>query len=145
MDNSYPVQNYNKSHSRHGMATFSSRAEQQFIFKPPPGVSTNTQKYVLILNFTAACVFVCVCDGSACVMWFLFCLLIIGKCNIYCGGWLVSYYDISCVVVNLHCWTDPRPILGILVELLTNYHPSISSPLTKNVQNNEPAVNGWIG
>ena len=86
MDNSYPVQNYNKSHSRHGMATFSSRAEQQFIFKPPPGVSTNTQKYVLILNCAAAPVSVIViglrvlCDFSH------FCLLIIGKCNIYCGG-----------------------------------------------------------
>lgn len=53
MDGSYPVatsvtssQLYNKSNSRHGLATFSSRAEQQSIFKPPIGVAPNNQKYV---------------------------------------------------------------------------------------------------
>lgn len=55
MDNSYPVTTTasavpthynNRSHSRHGMATFSSRAEQQSIFKPPPGVANNVLKYV---------------------------------------------------------------------------------------------------
>jgi len=49
-DNSYPFATApnlpysNKSNSRHGMATFSSRAEQQSIFKFPPGVSANNQK-----------------------------------------------------------------------------------------------------
>ncbi|XP_067943194.1 axin-1-like isoform X2 [Watersipora subatra] len=45
MDNSYPVTSataYNKSNSRHGMATFSSKAEQQSIFTQ--GTSTHVQK-----------------------------------------------------------------------------------------------------
>lgn len=53
MDNSYPQTSlasasgsafYPKSNSRHGLATFSSRAEQQSIFKLPPGQANNNQK-----------------------------------------------------------------------------------------------------
>lgn len=47
MDSSYPqgsAASYMSSRSRHGPATFSSPAERQSIFKPPPAQTNNNQK-----------------------------------------------------------------------------------------------------